>query len=220
MELPPGEMAVYLQRQTEEIRSLAERAENTDVLADMDRKSGEMEAHQQTILSHLDEDFSLDDVPLGRIERLEATRNAISLPLPKRPYPKSADSVQTPVVLNLAIWVMAASRGGQVATLEQRLTPSLMEHRNGILELLVRSVTIFNETQAALIARCRLVFPDLPIEQVIADEGLFLGSQCARALPADAGAELEQAMLEVAPYTYRAGSAGGTAPHLQQQVIQ
>ena len=80
-ELPPGEMAVYFQRFMEEVRSLAESTGDADVLAEMDRKSGEMEALQRTILSHMDEDSSLEDVPLGRIEWLEATRKAIRLPL-------------------------------------------------------------------------------------------------------------------------------------------
>ena len=199
-ELPPGEMAVYFQRFMQEVRSLAESTGNTDLLADMDRKSGEMEAHRQVILSHMDKDSSLDDVPLGRIERLEATRSAINLPLPKRPYAKSADSVQTPVVLDLVIWVMAASRGGQVATLEQRLTPSLMEHRGGILELLVRSITIFNETHVAIAARYKLAFPDLSFEQVIADEELFEEAM-RQSIPTDAGAEWERAMLETAPFS-------------------
>ena len=48
-----------------------------------------------------------------------------------------------------------------------------MEHRSGILELLVRSITIFNETHVAIAARYKLVFPDLSFEQIMADEQLF-----------------------------------------------
>ncbi len=193
--LPPDEVAVYIHRYKEEIRFRAKRAGNAEVLADMDRQSGGLAAFEQIIRSYLSADFSLDTVGMGRIARLEETRNALSLPLPKRPYYKSADSVQTPVDANLAGWVLMSSFGGQAAILEQRLPANVMQHRGGILELLVRSVTIFNETRAAAFARYNTAHPDVPIETVMVDEESFMEAM-RRSTPTDTDAELEQAMVE------------------------
>ena len=199
VDLPADEMAVYFHRFKEQTRSRAERAGNADVLADMDRRSGELEAHEQVIRSQLSADFALDAVGLGRVERLEKTRNVLLWPLPKRPYQKRTDSVQTPVDPNLAARVWLAIVGGQVALLEQRLPGIVMQHRSGILELLVRSITIFNETFAALLSRVRSAYPEVPVEALASDEELWMET-LRRSTPTDTSEDLHRAMLEVTPY--------------------
>ena len=169
-------MAVYFERAMEQTRSLAERSGNTEVLADMDRRSGEMHSFQQTIRAHLAEGSSLNDVALGRITRLEEARNVLSLPIPKRPYPKSADSVQTPMVPKLAAWVLTASFGGQVANLEQRLPANVMQHRSRVLELLVRSIALCNESVSAVVSRYNSTNPDVPFESLVTDEESYMAT--------------------------------------------
>ena len=118
----------------------------------------------------------VDDVALGRITCLEEARESLALPLPKQPYHKSADSVQTPVAPNLAVWVVMASFGGQVTALAQRLPANVMQHRSGILELLVRSLTLCNESCSALVSRYNSTNPAVPFEALVADEDAYMAA--------------------------------------------
>ena len=196
VDLPPDELAIYFHRQQEDLRSRAEQAGNTALIEEMER-SDVMASFNCMIQPQLNRDLAVDDVPLGRVERLEETFKLLTSAVPERPYRKNVDSVQTPVVQILAHWVLRASYGGQVESLREHLRPDVMRHRSGFLELLVRSITIYNETHAALISRYDSTYPDVPIE-TIPDEESWMEAM-RQSTPTDTDAELRKAMLEVAP---------------------
>ena len=144
-------------------------------------------------------ELGLSDRQLRRVNRLEKTEDDLGLPLPKRPYRKSKDSIQTRAVPQLSTWVMLASFGGQIAQLEERFPNWVMQNRSGLLELLIRSLTIYNETHVALVSRFSAIFPSLSIEELVRDNALWEEAS-RRSIPNGAGVELEQAMLETAPF--------------------
>ena len=140
----------------------------------------------------------------GRVDRLHQVDEAIGLALPKRPYRKSKDSVQTPVAPQMYAVMLLSGFGGRVAELEKRLPERVVQHRSGLLELLMRSIAIFNEMYAALISRFETVFPDVPVESLTADEKLWMEAS-RRSTPTKQGADLEQALVEVAPLSIALG---------------
>ena len=133
-----------------------------------------------------------------RVDRLHQVDEAIGLALPKQPYRKSRDSVQTPIAPQMYAVLLLSGFGGRVAELEKRLPERVFQHRSGLLELLVRSIAIFNEMYAALISRFETVLPDVPVETLAHDEKLWMEAS-RRSTPTKWGADLEQALVEAAP---------------------
>ena len=155
------ELVAYFRGRAEKYASLAEASVSAEVQPAMRRPLASLEAMER--LLHLDagSDLAFTDAQLRRVNRLEEAEDELVLRLPTRAYQKSTDSVQTPVVPQLSVWVLAASLGGQVAQLEERFPSWVLRHRSGLLELLVRSLTVYNETQVALVSRFRAVFPNV-----------------------------------------------------------
>ena len=130
-------------------------------------------------LRHLlsDEGDDLDQIPghdlapnarqIQRVERWERIRATLLLPLPKRPYDKSTESVQTPVDDKLAPFMRLATRAAAStwpADAGQLLPENVMRNRVKIIELLIRSISMCNESYVAIIADYKSEFPNTSIE--------------------------------------------------------
>ena len=203
-ELPGNEMIAHFRARTEKLASSADASTSTRVQTAMRRSVEQLEAMERSLGMEPGSGLALTEAQMQRVRRLDKAVNELDLPLPKRPYRKSRESVQTPVAPQLSGWVLAASFGGQVARLESRFPSRVLRNRGGLLELLVRSVAVFNETLVALESHFRAVFPDLAIEEIAQDEDLWQEAS-RRSMPGESGAELEEVMVEAAPFRVALG---------------
>ena len=140
---------------------------------------------------------------IQRVERWERIWKTLLLPLPQRPYDKSTESVQTPVddklepVMRLAI-LAAASRWP--ADAEQSLPENVLRNRVKINELLIRSISMCNESYVAIIADYKSEFPNTPIEALFQSEESFQEAM-SQVLSSELNKNIEQALVKVAPFT-------------------
>ncbi len=94
-----------------------------------------------------------------RVAQWGKTMDALALPLPERPYPKSRDSVQTPIHRELSSFIPAPPTESQPAWAGQTLPKYGQRNRSGFIDLLVRSLIIFNESYTAIVADFESRFP-------------------------------------------------------------
>ena len=148
-------------------------------------------------------DLDLGARELQRVERWERIRETLSLPLPKRPYHKSTESVQTPVDDKLAPFMRLATLAtvsGWPASALQLLPENVMRNRVKIIELLVRSISMCNESYVAIIEDYKSKFPDTSIEALFQSEDRFQEAM-TQVLPSESYTDIEQAMVKAAPFT-------------------
>ena len=198
--LPGEEMVAYFHAVAQELTSLTEASTSVGAHTSMRCWLDLLEGIEQLLQLDPGSDLALTGAQLNRVNFLKETQDALSPHLPKRPFQKSNDSVQTPVVPQLSAWVLLSSFGGRVAELEERLPSRVLRHRSGLLELLIRSITIYNETHVAIESRFREVFPNVPFENLARNEELWQEAS-RQSIPTESNADLERAMLEVAPFS-------------------
>ena len=158
-ELSGEEMVVFFRGRAEKLDSFTDASMSAEVQTNRRSFLDQVEAMERLLAVSAGSELTLTSAQSRRVNRLEEAEDDLRLRLPKRPYHKSKDSVQTPVVPQLSVWVLLASFGGQVTQFEERFPSWVLRHRSGFLELLVRSLTISNETLVAIVSRFRAVFP-------------------------------------------------------------
>ena len=140
---------------------------------------------------------------LQRVERWERIRGTLLLPLPKPPYHKSTESIQTPVDDKLAPFMYLATQAAASiwpADAEQSLPENAVRHRGQIIELLIRSLSMGNESYVAIVADYKAKFPNTPIEALFQSEERFKEAM-SQVLPSESYANIEQAMVKASPST-------------------
>ena len=140
---------------------------------------------------------------IQRVERWERIRDTLLLPLPKPPYPKSSESVQTPVDDKLASQMRLATLATASrwpANAVQQLPENVLRNRVKIIELIVRSISMMNEGYVAIIADYKARFPDTSIEELFRSEESFREA-AAEVIPSGSYIHIEEAMVKVSPYT-------------------
>ena len=138
-----------------------------------------------------------------RVERWERIREILLLPLPKRPYHKSTGSVQTPVDDKLEPFMLLAT----LATVSRRpadagqvLPENVVRNRVRIIELLVRSISMCNESYVAIIADYKSEFPNTSIEALFQSDELFEEAM-SQVIASELNKNIEQAMVKASPFT-------------------
>ena len=197
-------MVAHFRGRAEKLASVTDASMSARVQTAMRRSLEQLEAMERSLGMEPGSGLALTEAQMQRVRRLNTAVNELELPLPERPNRKSRESVQTPVAPQLSGWVLAASFGGQVARLESRFPSRVLRNQGGLLELLIRSVAVFNETLVALESRFRAVFPELAIEQIAQDEELWQEAS-RRSMPRKSGAELDEGMVEAAPFRVALG---------------
>ena len=140
---------------------------------------------------------------LQRVERWERIRETLFLPLPKRPYDKSTESVQTPVDDKLAPFMHLATLatvGRWPADAGQLLPENVVRNRVKIIELLVRSLAMSNESYVAIVADYKSKFPNTSIEALFQSEESFQEAM-SQVIPSESYTDIEQAMVKASPLT-------------------
>ena len=140
---------------------------------------------------------------IQRVERWERIMGTLLLPLPKRPYHKSTDSVQTPLDETLAPFMCLATIAtvsGWPADTEQLLPDNVMRNRVKIIELLVRSISMCNESYVSIIADYKAKFPNTSIEAPFQSEERFVEAM-HQVIASKANRNIEQALVEASPFT-------------------
>ena len=149
-------------------------------------------------------DLALSAQQIQRVERWERIWKTLLLPLPQRPYDKSADSVQTPLDDKLAPFMRLATRAAGSrwpADAGQLLPANVVRNRGNIMELLVRSISMFNESYVATIADFKSEFPNTSIEALFQSEESFKEAM-SQVIPSERSySDIEQAMVKAAPTT-------------------
>ena len=202
--LPGKEVVAYFRGRAKRLVPLIETSMSTEVQVSRRRTLDGLKAIEQSLGLDAGSDLTLTNAQLRRLGRLEQAEDQVGARLPRRPYHKSNDSVQTPLTPQLTTWALLASFGGQVAKLEEQFPNWVLRNRSGFLELLIRSLTIYNETHVALVSRFRAIFPSLPMEAIAQDEELWQEAS-SRSIPQESGAELDQAVLESMSYRVALG---------------
>ena len=113
---------------------------------------------------------------LQRVEEWERIEQTLLLPLPKPPYHKSTESVQTPVDDKLEPFMhlaTVAAASPWPADAGELLPENVMWNRGRIIELLVRSISMCNESYVSIISDFKSEFPSSPIETLFQSEELF-----------------------------------------------
>ena len=140
---------------------------------------------------------------LQRVGRWERIRETLLLPLPKRPYHKSTESVQTQVddklapIMRLATLATASRWPADAGTL---LPENVVRNRVKIIELLVRSISICNESYVAIIADYRSKFPNTSIEALFQNEETFHEAM-SQVIASELSTNVEQAMVKGSLFT-------------------
>ena len=140
---------------------------------------------------------------IQRVERWERIRETLLLSLPKRPYDKSTESVQTPVDDKLAPFMHLATLATDStwpADAGQLLPENVLRNRVKIIELLIRSISMCNESYVAIIADYKFKFPNTSIEVLFQSEESFQEAM-SQVLSSELNKNIEQAMVKVAPST-------------------
>ena len=216
--LPVEALVAYCRGRAKTLASAAKATASIETQTRTRRSLDELNAIERSVGLDAGCELALTGAQSSRVHLLQQAEEALRLPLPKRPYQKSKESVQTPVAPELAAWMLLSSFGGRVAELEERLPGGVFRHRSGLLELLVRSIVIYNEIHVALVSRFGKVFPDVPFETFARNEDLWQEAS-RRSIPTEWGADLEQAMVEAAPFRIALGLL--TEPlRIYDQVIQ
>ena len=99
-ELPGNEMIAHFRARTEKLASSADASTSTRVQTAMRRSVEQLEAMERSLGMEPGSGLALTEAQMQRVRRLDKAVNELDLPLPKRPYRKSRESVQTPVVPN------------------------------------------------------------------------------------------------------------------------
>ena len=194
----------YYRRLKERARSLMDASTSVESAKAIQQWLDQL-AESESVLGLTEEpDIALSARQLQRVERWEEIRETLFLPLPQRPYHKSADSVQTPLDDKLAPFMRLATRAAGSrwpADAGQLLPANVVRNRGKIMELLVRSISMFNESYVATIADYKSEFPDTSIEALFQSEESFKEAM-SQVIPSERSySDIEQAMVKVAPTT-------------------
>ena len=76
--------------------------------------------------------------------------NILALPLPERPYPSRPDPVQVPIHRRLSSYLSDLPSEGEVPWTGQALPEFLRQRRSECIELLFRSLILFNDPYASM----------------------------------------------------------------------
>ena len=193
----------YYRRLKERARSLMDASTSVESAKAIQQWLDQL-AESESILGLTEEpDIALSARQLQRVEQWEEIRETLFLPLPQRPYHKSADSVQTPLDDKLAPFMRLATQAAGsrwLADAGQLLSANVVRNRGKIMELLIRSISMFNESYVATIADYKSEFPNTSIEALFQSEESFKEAM-SQVIPSESYSDIEQAVVKVAPTT-------------------
>ena len=188
-----GERTVYRQKLLLESRNRAKSTGNAEETLKRDRYDQGVE-NNTSYQNLLIKAPILSQDRLAYVELLVAITGSLMAPFPRKFLSDSTHDMQTPVYDKLAASVLLAGVSGNVVELKKRMPDHVMRNRRGILDLLIRSLVIFNESYTPLIAEYQTVFPGKPLATIISDYDLFKEA-IRRTTPSQPDAIMERAML-------------------------
>lgn len=198
--LPFPELLAFLRGTGATLRERAERAGAADAIAELDIFDLEQDRLEGLAASHLGRDDASVLRRTERVERLEASRQRLDSPRPREVRRGEVGDRHVPVDIRFASSVMLASAEFQDDVVQRYLPESVMRSRRGILELLIRSLVLYNESFVATMAKYRTVLPDTPLDQIMRDRALW-EEAVRKSTPTEDGELIEQAMLLGGPHT-------------------
>lgn len=133
--LSGAEMIAFFRGCVDKLDSFTDASMSAEVQMARRASLNQVEAMEKLLGVGPKSEHTLTGAQSRRVNGLKQAGDDLRLRLPKRPYHKNKDSVQTPVSPQLSVWVLLASFGGQVAQLEERFPSWVLRHRSGFLEL-------------------------------------------------------------------------------------
>ena len=193
----------YYRRLKERARALMDASTSVESAAAIKQWLDQLAASESVLGLTEEPGLALSARQLQRVERWEEIRETLLLPLPQHPYHKSTESVQTPVddklapIMRLATLSTASRWPADPGTL---LPENVVRNRVRIVELLVRSISMFNESHVAVIADYKSKFPNTSIEVLFQNEETFQEAM-SQVIPSESYTDIEQAVVKVSPTT-------------------
>ena len=196
----------YYRRLKERARTLMDRSMSVESVEAQEARAkwtDEVEAFDRILDQIPGNDLAPGARELQQAERWEGVRQTLWLPLPKPPYNKSTESVQTPVadkletLMRLATLATVSRWPAEPGTL---LPENVLRNRVRINELLIRSIAMCNESYVSTIADFKSEFPDTSIETLFQDEENFERAS-RQVLTSKSYRNIEEALVKAAPFT-------------------
>ena len=178
--------------------NLIARSKSAEAKAATRKLLDEWQESDESLALAVEPNFVLNASQRRRVAQWEKTMDGLALPLPERPYPKSRDSVQTPIHRELSSFIPAPPTENQPAWTGQALPEYIQQNRSGFIDLLFRSLIIFNEPYTAIVADFESRFPGRSRADIVSSAAT-LREFVQGLLPLETGEDYQQAELRTSP---------------------
>ena len=147
---------------------------------------------------HIETDVTLTSRQRQELTRWEERTAVLSLPLPKRPYLSSPDSIQTPLHPELWSFLPRLTKEGQQPWSGQELPEFLRKRRSECIGLLIRSLILQNETYTVTLADLEAIFPGRPRAEILRSDDL-MKAFVRQAVPRETAEDYQRAEVRISP---------------------
>ena len=181
------------------LTSLLAQASSIDERVTIEKMLQEDIAYQDRFRLYVDPDVDLTPGQQQQLARWQQNMDDLTWPLPKRPYELNPASIQTPIHPELFFFLPRLPTENQESLTGHLLPRFVRERRSGCLPLLLRSLTLFNESYSADVEAITAMFPNTPRNEIIGDDDLRR-EFVQRAFPLETVGDYQRAVLRTSPF--------------------
>ena len=195
---PDEEILEFHRRREDQLNNLRATSENAEAKSVTRESLEDWRGIKELLFLNVQPNFTLTAFQRSRIARWEQTMYFLALPLPERPYLKSRSSVQTPVHRELSSFIPAPQTDVELDWTGLELPEYIQRNRSGFIDLLARSLVIFNEPYTAIVSDFESRFPGKSRADILTSDETV--REFARGLlPLETVEDYRQAELRTSP---------------------
>ena len=192
------EIFEFNRRHVDKMTDLIAKSKSVEAKAATRKRLDEWQESDESLALAVEPGFVLNASQRRRVSQWEKTMDGLALPLPERPYLKSRESVQTPIHRELSSFIPAPPTESQPVWTGQALPEYVQRNRSWFIDLLVRSLIIFNEPYTAIVADFESRFPGSSRAEFL-DSGETVREFVQGLLPLETGEDYRRAELRTSP---------------------
>ena len=153
---------------------------------------------QDRVAPDVNTDHTLNAAQRRQLARWEERMQVLAWPLPRRPYPSSPASIQTPIHAELSSFLPSLAKDGRQRWAGQGLPKFLRKRRPECIGLLIRSLILQNETYTTTISDLEAIFPGRPRAGVMRNDDL-LKDFVQRVAPLETAVDYQRTEVRISP---------------------